>query len=118
MQAGFTRSGPHRTDVGFYVEGREASKILSRGQTKLFIVLLIVGQAIEFIKKNKNYPIMLVDDIATELDKSGLDRALSCLLSLKLQLFINSMLPEAMDNIKKSPAMFHVEHGEVTKMVE
>jgi len=118
MQAGYTRTGPHRTDIIFYVDGKVASKMLSRGQAKLFLIFLISAQATEFIKKNNRTPVLLVDDIAAELDTQSLNKALARLTSLKLQIFINSVLECTAESIKGEIAMFHVERGKVAKMIE
>ena len=118
MQAGYTKSGPHRTDIIFYVDGQVASKSLSRGQAKLFLILLMSAQAIEFIDKTDRSPVLLVDDIAAELDADSLKMALTRLESLKLQIFINSVHQNTAESIKGELAMFHVERGKVAKMIE
>jgi DNA replication and repair protein RecF len=118
LEAGYTRSGPHRTDIIFYVDGQIASKALSRGQAKLFLIFLISAQAIEFIDKNNRDPVLLVDDIAAELDTSSLNKALHRLSSLKLQIFINSVHQRTAESISDEITMFHVERGKVAKMIE
>ena len=118
IQAGHTRAGPHREDVLFLAEGKETGRTLSRGETKLFVVLLIVAQAIVFIKRTDKRPVLLVDDITAELDENGRKRALDCLLALGSQLFINATLAEVANAINSPHSRFHVEHGRVVKMVE
>ncbi len=119
MRVGYTQMGPHRADVVFSINGQEAGKVLSRGEAKLFIVMLISGQVIEFKEKTGNSPVMLVDDISAEFDEKRCIQAIDCLLSLKTQLFINSVLAETAEKIVgRNFTMFHVERGKVVKVVK
>ncbi|MEE9552209.1 MAG: DNA replication/repair protein RecF [Gammaproteobacteria bacterium] len=118
MKIGYTQTGPHRADIVFSINGQEAGKILSRGEAKLFIVMLMSGQAIEYKDKTGNSPVMLVDDISAEFDEKRCIQAIDYLVSLNAQLFINSVLAETAERINSQFAMFHVEHGKVSKVVK
>ena len=85
---------------------------------ELHKTLKAVLSAVKFIKKNNRTPVLLVDDIAAELDTQSLNKALARLTSLKLQIFINSVLECTAESIKGEIAMFHVERGKVAKMIE
>ena len=62
--------GPHRDDICFYVDGKDASKFASQGQQRT-IVLALKFAEIELIKnKNGHSPVLLLDDVLAELDKS------------------------------------------------
>jgi len=68
IQYGFTSVGPHRGDLKFYADGKDAKEILSRGQQKTLSLLLLVALASVFKKALNEIPIFMIDDISSELD--------------------------------------------------
>lgn len=69
-QRGFTAIGPHRDDLEFVINDRSAQATASRGETRTLVITLKI---IELeIKKSlsKNQPIVLLDDVFSELDGS------------------------------------------------
>ncbi len=66
---GYTVCGPHRDDMEVEVEGKAAKNVLSQGQVRgLVISLKIVAH--KYIKQiTKNEPLLLLDDVLSELDK-------------------------------------------------
>jgi recombinational DNA repair ATPase RecF len=63
-------------------------------------------------------PVLLMDDIAAELDPDSVSRVIQTLCSTGAQLFINSVLTSTPSHIKTSFTMFHVEHSGLVKMIE
>jgi len=62
--------GPHRDDIRFYINGREARKFASQGQQRSIALALKLGQ-LELIREiSGNQPILLLDDVMSELDES------------------------------------------------
>lgn len=60
--------GPHRDDIYFYLNEKDATKFASQGQQRT-IVLAIKLAEIELIKnKNGTSPVLLLDDVLAELD--------------------------------------------------
>jgi len=115
---GFTTAGPHRTDISFNYQGLGVGKHLSRGQTKLFAAALISTQ-LEKLKDTGGTPIMLVDDLYAELDKTSSEKTLDLLLANDTQTFVSSIAaPSKKEREKNNIAMFHVERGNIKKMVK
>jgi DNA replication and repair protein RecF len=69
--AGAVLVGPHRDDLKFSRQGRAAALALSRGQKRRVVVGLILaaGRLVESRLRLK--PILLLDDVAAELDAEG-----------------------------------------------
>lgn len=75
VAAGITLVGPHRDDVELYVENgtenRDLSKFGSRGEQRLAVLWLKIGE-LEFLagrnEDKSDRPILLLDDIFSELD--------------------------------------------------
>ena len=63
-----TSAGPHRDDVSFNIDGRDVRKYGSQGQQRTVALSLKLSE-IEIIKKYTNdTPILLLDDVLSELD--------------------------------------------------
>lgn len=77
---GHTTVGPHRDRVGFLLNGQDASRFASQGQSKNLILALKASEIRLFKEHTGTNPILLLDDITSELDikrRSFLFRTLS-----------------------------------------
>ncbi len=69
IDKGYTSVGPHRDDLEILINGISAKKFASQGQQRTISLSLKISE-IEFIKKKTGeYPILLLDDVLSELDK-------------------------------------------------
>jgi len=60
--------GPHRDDISFYLDKKEATKFASQGQQRTVVLALKLAE-IELISDKYGYnPILLLDDVLAELD--------------------------------------------------
>ncbi|MBQ3543718.1 MAG: DNA replication/repair protein RecF [Lachnospiraceae bacterium] len=65
-----TTVGPHRDDLGFFIEEMDIRKFGSQGQQRTAALSLKLSE-IEFVKKVINdTPILLLDDVMSELDSN------------------------------------------------
>lgn len=65
---GFTGAGPHRDDLDITLSGRDARTLVSRGETRTIILSLKVAE-LELLKQtNGRQPVLLLDDVFSELD--------------------------------------------------
>ena len=72
-----TLTGPHRDDVSFYVNNIDIRKFGSQGQQRTAALSLKLAE-IELVKKIvKDYPILLLDDVLSELDSGRQEHLLS-----------------------------------------
>ncbi len=91
-----TNKGPHRDDIKFYIDDKEAI-YLSQGQIRT-ICLAIKLTLIKIIKKyKKNNPIILLDDVLSELDDIRRNKLFE-ILDSNYQIFISTT---ELSNIKK-----------------
>ncbi len=116
-QAGFTTAGPHRADLVWRRDpsGGLARDSLSRGQGRLLVMAFEMAQAAYVVESADTRPVLLVDDLSTELDVENMQRLLSRIAALGLQVFISSVLEELTTLVRSSGAarLFHVKQGEV-----
>lgn len=120
-QRGFTSRGAHRADIKFLVNGVSAKEVLSRGQIKVFTILLGLAQLMYLVKEKGLQSLVLVDDMAAELDAYHMSYLVDKLSSLKQQVIYTALsaneLPRSLvngDGVK----VFHVEHGLLRDFVE
>lgn len=69
VEQGCTLYGPHRDDFEIYINGKEAKSFGSQGQQRSAVLSLKLAQADLLFKEYGEYPILLLDDIMSELDK-------------------------------------------------
>lgn len=112
--AGFTSVGPHRADWRIAhgaISGREA---LSRGQAKLTALSILLAQAQLHAGLRGEWPVMALDDLASELDRTHQRRVLERLLACGAQVFITGTeAPSALQGLAAPVSVFHVEQGRV-----
>jgi DNA replication and repair protein RecF len=112
IRSGFTNAGIHRGDLRFMSQGRNASEVLSRGQSKRLCLVLLLAALKVVSKSRQNRVILLIDDLNSELDNKAQTTVYQQLVDMDLQMFISnidSAIPEAISG--KEIKLFHVEHG-------
>ena len=114
LRFGFTQYGPHKADLALRVNGRAAREVLSRGETKLLVIALKLAQ-VELFKDKKGADIcILIDDLASELDRSMRQTVLDFFNGLKMQVVITATEGPLLKTFEHyHPTMFHVEHGAI-----
>lgn len=111
---GFTQSGPHRAELAFRIDGRPAAQVASRGQQKSVVMLLKLAQCVWMRSQLGSAPVVIIDDLPSELDSGHRDWVLGLLAELGAQVFVTAIevsqvSVQGWDQVK----MFHVEHGEL-----
>ncbi len=93
---GYTTVGPHRDDVQLLLEGRDARRQASQGeQRSLALALRLAGH--ELIRQERSVePLLLLDDVFSELDPVRSSRLLTLLPQGQTLVTTASPLPEAM----------------------
>jgi len=61
--------GPHRDDLVFFINGREAKTYGSQGQQRTIVLTLKIAQIDLWKEELDEYPILLLDDVIFELDQ-------------------------------------------------
>jgi DNA replication and repair protein RecF len=68
LERGFTGHGPHRDDLVFSRAGRELRAYGSRGQQRLGLLALLLAERDALARDRGAPPLMLLDDVMSELD--------------------------------------------------
>ncbi|OGT78400.1 MAG: hypothetical protein A3I78_10775 [Gammaproteobacteria bacterium RIFCSPLOWO2_02_FULL_56_15] len=117
IQTGHTRHGIHRGDVVFKRDNRSMSRVCSRGEIKQFITILLIAQARLLSMRLGEYPLILFDDLASELDVNSRNLVITLLQGLHSQVFMTMTDIESTGTARVGEAVFHVEHGNIRKVV-
>lgn len=111
---GFTSVGPHRADWRIDYAALPGREALSRGQAKLSALSMLLAQAQCHAHARGEWPVVALDDLASELDRQHQRRVLERLLASGAQVFITGTeAPTTLSELNAEAAMFHVEHGEL-----
>lgn len=70
MQLGYTSVGPHRDDLKITVNGIDVRHFGSQGQQRTVALSLKLGELDVFKDRLGEYPVLLLDDVLSELDGS------------------------------------------------
>ena len=68
LQSGNCLSGLHKDDLELEINGRSARAFASQGQTRSAALALKFGQRELFFRDTGEYPVLLLDDVLSELD--------------------------------------------------
>lgn len=70
IAAGFCTAGPHREDFSISIDGRAAKVFASQGQQRSAVLSLKLAEAAGAQKITGEHPVMLLDDVLSELDET------------------------------------------------
>ena len=68
LRLGFTTVGPHRDDIDVLINGVDAKAYASQGQTRTAALALKLSEVRIFKELSGEYPILVLDDVMSELD--------------------------------------------------
>jgi DNA replication and repair protein RecF len=69
LDRGFTDHGPHRDDLAISRDGRALRTYGSQGQQRLGLLALLLAERIVIGRMRPSVPLMLLDDVMSELDR-------------------------------------------------
>ncbi len=99
---GRSSRGPHKDDIGFFINGLPLKQIGSQGQIKSFLFAIKLAQFEYLSALTKKIPILLLDDIFDKLDDERVALILSMIYTEKEgQIFITDTSIERLNTILK-----------------
>ena len=107
---GFTSIGPHRDDLGIFVNGIDLRAFGSQGQQRTGVLALKLSE-LEFIRSETGeYPVLLLDDVMSELDSQRRQQLLDFIKRENIQTIITAT-DEAYFPDVRTGRYFRVEAG-------
>lgn len=107
-----TLTGPHRDDIGFYINDIDIRRYGSQGQQRTAALSLKLAE-INLVKKLvHDYPILLLDDVLSELDSSRQNHLLSGINHIQTMITCTG-LEDFINNRFRIDKMFRIINGTV-----
>lgn len=113
IRRGMTLVGPHRDDLAFQVNGRDLQTYGSQGQQRTTALALKLAEIELIYAETGEYPILLLDDVLSELDNFRQSHLLMA-MKKKVQTFITTTSIAGIDEAMLAQAkIFHVTDGRI-----
>ena len=101
-------SGPHKDDLAMTIDGREAKLFASQGQTRTAALALKLAARDIFYQDTGHWPLLLLDDVLSELDRRRQDFVLNRIQGG--QVFITCCEVEKQELLARG-RVFHIDRG-------
>ena len=110
-----TLIGPQKDDLEFYIDDKNIRNYGSQGQQRMAVLALKLSE-LEIIKEIKNnVPILLLDDVLSELDIEKQNKLLSYIKNNSQVLITTTDLKNINEQILKKSKKIHIKDGKVTR---
>lgn len=107
--------GPHRDDIEFFINNREAKLYASQGQQRTLVLSLKLSEIMYIKEMTGEIPILLLDDVMAELDHTRQKHLLE-LVGVDTQTFITTThLEDFSESWLKTSTVLKVSSGKITK---
>ena len=107
---GYTSVGPHRDDFEIKINGISARRFGSQGQQRSAVLSMKLSEAELLYQKNGERPVILLDDVLSELDYQRQDFLLNKVEDY--QVFVTCCEESNKEQLKKGK-VFYVKDGEI-----
>jgi DNA replication and repair protein RecF len=99
--------GPHKDDLELSIDGRPARKHASQGQHRILTLTLKLAELAAIRNARGAHPILLLDDVSSELDPTRTGAVFDFLSSTPSQVFVTSTRPELFQTPGAGPSDRH-----------
>jgi len=115
LARGYTADGPHGDDLALDIADRAPARHhASQGQQRAIVLALKVAELEVLSRRTKKTPILLLDDVSSELDRTRNRRFFALLARLGGQVFLTTTHPEFI-LLDEDRVDFAVVHGVVAQ---
>lgn len=114
--------GPQRDELALTIDGRAARSDASQGQQRLLSLSLKLSELRCIEGSRRAHPVLLLDDVSSELDAARTASVLSLLEASHGQIFITTTRPELFEGLTSSSsaeveaARYRVENGRISRL--
>jgi DNA replication and repair protein RecF len=114
LDRGFTAEGPHADEIKLELKEVKIKNFASQGQHRAVVLALKVAELKEIEKRTGNVPVLLLDDVSSELDRGSNSRFFELLSALGGQVFLTTTHREFIV-LESDRTDFEVRNGVVRK---
>ena len=117
IMRGSTKVGPHQDDLEFYINDLDAKLYASQGQQRSIVLSLKLAEINYLKSKTGTYPVLLLDDVLSELDKNRQLKLLDA-INENVQTFITTpSISDIKEDLLKKAKVFKIENGNISEIV-
>ena len=117
IMRGSTKIGPQHDDLEFYVNDLDAKMYASQGQQRSIVLSLKLAEINYLKEKTGTYPVLLLDDVLSELDKNRQLKLLDA-INENVQTFITTpSISDIKEDLLKKAKVFKIEDGNISEIV-
>lgn len=110
---GMTLSGLHRDDLVFLINNQDAREYASQGQMRLIVIAYKIAEMLVFKKIKKDYPVLLLDDVFSEIDIKKRNNIIKYLTN-DLQVIITTTdINDINQDLVKKARVFRVKNNQI-----
>jgi DNA replication and repair protein RecF len=111
---GISLVGPHRDDILLSLDGKSVADYGSRGQQRTVALALKLAELRHLTREARELPVLLLDDVFSELDQHRRDRILGA-LDPKQQVLVTTADPASVGRLAASADWYHVSDGHLER---
>ena len=115
IEKGATNYGPHKDDFSFYIDNEDLKFYGSQGMQRIAILSFKLAEINLFKELKGNYPIVLLDDIFSEIDLERRKRLLRFIKSNIQFIITTTDINNISDRIIERASVFTVKNGQIVK---
>ena len=97
-----TSVGPHQHDMEFEVNGYSARLFASQGQARALVLAFKIAQILDIYGQCGSYPLLLLDDVSSELDPERNTYLFDFIKTIACQLVVTTTRPDLVNSGNKS----------------
>lgn len=113
IERGVTLIGPHRDDLVFYINGKDVQSYGSQGQQRTTALSLKLAEIELIHNETGEYPILLLDDVLSELDDHRQSHLLNTIEG-KVQTFITTTNVDGIDHTTiRNATRYNINNGKL-----
>lgn len=90
LSSGTSLVGPHKHDIVFLYGGKDSRFFCSQGQQRAIILSFKMAQIVYHRKAHGTYPVLMLDDVLSELDKAKREALITFLHEINTQIFVTT----------------------------
>ena len=117
IMRGSTKIGPQHDDLEFYINDLDAKMYASQGQQRSIVLSLKLAEINYLKEKTGTYPVLLLDDVLSELDKNRQLKLLDA-INENVQTFITTpSISDIKEDLLKKAKVFKIESGNISEII-
>ena len=113
IRRGVTLSGPHRDELRLLINERDAGLYGSRGQARTAVMSLKLAELQWMQERTGEWPLLLLDEVVAELDKSRRAYLLDRIDGTCQTLMTTTELEIFTDDFRKRVQLWRIENGQI-----